>query len=86
MSLPLFDDRPSYTDRVLALFTAHPREPIPFTHLNREFGIGGWRTRVSEARHQLRACGRGTIVNHQVRHKDAPTESFYTFMPEGDRR
>jgi hypothetical protein len=76
--LPFETDAPtSRRDRAAALFRRKEGEWIPATELL-QFGIGGWRTRVSECRTILGM----DIVNRQRHLKNGVIISEYKFNKE----
>jgi len=71
--------KPSYTDRLVTLFSEHPHVPFDALGLMRVAGVCAWRTRVAEAR--LRLSAKGDIKNTQYRQPDGSKRSTYTFIP-----
>ena len=71
----------SYTQDVIAYLTAKPGEFCDGLQLARIGGAYAWRTRVSEARRQLRAAGLGDIANVQIKLADGRVQSLYRFEP-----
>lgn len=71
----------SLTDAVAAYFRAHPNELVPMQTLAGIAGLGGWRTRVSNARMSYGM----RIENKTARVKRADgstiTTSHYRFCP-----
>lgn len=68
--------RASRTVAVIDLFTSRPHVWIPADVLAQVGGFCAWRTRCSDARHRLKAEGRGDIVwNGNNR------ESAYRYVP-----
>lgn len=73
----LLEQKPSRRDRAAALFRRKEGEWISATELV-QFGIGGWRTRVSECRTMLGM----DIVNRQHHLKNGVIISEYKFTKE----
>ena len=71
----------SYTQAVIEYLTTKPGEFCDGLSLARIGGVYAWRTRVSEARHILRAQGLGDIINTQIKLADGQTQSLYRFEP-----
>lgn len=71
------EQKPSRRDRAAALFRRKEGEWISATELV-QFGIGGWRTRVSECRTMLGM----DIVNRQHHLKNGVIISEYKFTKE----
>jgi len=69
--------RTSLTDLIEAFFKAWPYAWLPMQDLAKVGGIGGWRTRVSEARERIEAEGGAVIWN-----KRSGRESANMYRPQ----
>lgn len=79
---PLCFDAPAkvtLTDRVAALFRAHPGQWIDALELSKVAGVGGWRTRKNECEHRY-----GMVIENRIAHwPDGRNRSQYRYLPRG---
>lgn len=77
--------RSALTSACTAFFLARPYQRIPLADLERLFGKGGWRTRVSESRRYVIVPAGGSLENEldyvKIDGKPVPL-SYYVYKPQ----